>query len=472
MVTVFGILSIVDSPAPPIAIVKDGAGTGNTAVDWNMSTKKLKWGLDAIYTPLYWLGFNGRFDYVQPDLDAAYAHQGNPGGSDLNFGVHHHAAGVPHRVRDPRDRCSSSTSTTCSGTPPIQRIPTSGSPRPTATWWGSSPRCGGRFAMKGFSMIKVTLLAVGLAGALGAVGCFGGDPNVPSMLLYPDAGNPGLTGAGGKPGLGPIVGKAVATFDTSVSGFALDGYHDDPSTMRMNLADPAVIEMTGNTPTLAFDSTDGNPDPGSLQIGAAFSGKNQHIDIQSPSYISTGAGPQDWSGGKLHVRIKIVSGAVPTGGAQVFVKTTSNYVYGGTYTNIGGGSDWKEFTLDLTAPMTMNSGYDASQVVSYGVQVSTGDSAPSTQGPVTFLIDSFFVSGIAGGTGGTGGAAGAAGSTGAAAAAVAAAGRPARPARAVRVARPVAAPAVRPPRAAPVAARARARAPTPPSAATLGSHHF
>ena len=80
-------LSIVDSKPPPIAVNLDGAGTGNTKVDWDMSTKKLKWGVDATYTPLYWMGINGRFDYVQPDLDAAYAHQGNPGGSDLNFGV-------------------------------------------------------------------------------------------------------------------------------------------------------------------------------------------------------------------------------------------------------------------------------------------------------------------------------------------------------------------------------------------------
>ena len=33
--------------------------------------EELKWGFDTIYTPLYWLGFNTRFDYVQPDLDAA-----------------------------------------------------------------------------------------------------------------------------------------------------------------------------------------------------------------------------------------------------------------------------------------------------------------------------------------------------------------------------------------------------------------
>jgi hypothetical protein len=81
VVTAFGLLSLVDSKPPPIA----GPGV---AQSWNMSTKKLKWGLDAIYTMLYWLGFEGRWDYVQPDLDAAYSRTpGNPGGSDLNFGV-------------------------------------------------------------------------------------------------------------------------------------------------------------------------------------------------------------------------------------------------------------------------------------------------------------------------------------------------------------------------------------------------
>ena len=55
-------LSIVDSTAPPIAVA-ERRGAGNPAVDWDMSTKKLKLGVDAVYTPLYWLGFNGRFDY-------------------------------------------------------------------------------------------------------------------------------------------------------------------------------------------------------------------------------------------------------------------------------------------------------------------------------------------------------------------------------------------------------------------------
>ena len=55
---------------------------------WDMSTKKLKMGLDAVYTPLYWLGFNARFDWVQPDLDAAYSRTlGVSGGSDKSFEV-------------------------------------------------------------------------------------------------------------------------------------------------------------------------------------------------------------------------------------------------------------------------------------------------------------------------------------------------------------------------------------------------
>ena len=84
VLTAFGLLSIVNSPASQYAIEHPPSGV-DPAVQWNMSTKKLKMGLDAVYTPLYWLGFNGRFDWVQPDIDAAYAQQGNPGGSDLSF---------------------------------------------------------------------------------------------------------------------------------------------------------------------------------------------------------------------------------------------------------------------------------------------------------------------------------------------------------------------------------------------------
>jgi hypothetical protein len=75
--TVFGMMTIVDSKAP--------AEAGGLAGQWDMSTKKLKYGADVMYTPLSWFGIGGRFDHVQPDLDAKT--RGDRGGSKLNFAV-------------------------------------------------------------------------------------------------------------------------------------------------------------------------------------------------------------------------------------------------------------------------------------------------------------------------------------------------------------------------------------------------
>ena len=103
VVTGFGMFTTVDSKAPPIAVGADPtrgqqiSPTGATLPGtWDMSTKKLKFGLDAIYTPLSWLGGGIRFDQVRPDMDNAYSRTTfstsngtlvNPGGSDLNFSV-------------------------------------------------------------------------------------------------------------------------------------------------------------------------------------------------------------------------------------------------------------------------------------------------------------------------------------------------------------------------------------------------
>jgi hypothetical protein len=88
VVTAFGLMSIVDSKPPPLAVAVGPLLGRDLAHQWDMSTKKLKYGLDAVYTPFSNLGFGGRFDMVMPDLDAAYSRTpGNPGGSDLNFSV-------------------------------------------------------------------------------------------------------------------------------------------------------------------------------------------------------------------------------------------------------------------------------------------------------------------------------------------------------------------------------------------------
>ena len=92
-ITLFGMLSMVDSPAPFEAPI--GSGGGGKPCDhmlpgaapeggygcWDIHTKKLKFGADVAYTPLSVLGFGFRYDMVEPDLDAAF------GGSEENFQV-------------------------------------------------------------------------------------------------------------------------------------------------------------------------------------------------------------------------------------------------------------------------------------------------------------------------------------------------------------------------------------------------
>jgi len=162
-----------------------------------------------------------------------------------------------------------------------------------------------------------------------------------------------------------------------------------------------------------FDSSAGSPDPGSLKVVAPYTGANQYVDIQKSMTNS----PQDWRGKTLHVRLKVADGTYP-GGAQVYVITVPNqYVFGGTFTNVAKNNNWQEFTVNVDAPMTQNSGYDPSQIIEVGVQLNTG-SAGGSATTVTFNIDSFSIdppigsTGTGGAGGGAGGAGGAAGTTG------------------------------------------------------------
>ena len=59
VLTGFGMFTTVDSKAPPIATWRRGDSRRRDRRPpgtWDMSTKKLKFGFDAIYTPLSWLG--------------------------------------------------------------------------------------------------------------------------------------------------------------------------------------------------------------------------------------------------------------------------------------------------------------------------------------------------------------------------------------------------------------------------------
>ena len=88
------------------------------------------------------------------------------------------------------------------------------------------------------------------------------------MLLHPDAGNPGLTGAGGTPVL-PIAGTPLATFDTTIQGFLIDDYLDS---MQTNIANQTWLMDEAASPRRrwSFEPADGDPDPGCLKVVAPF----------------------------------------------------------------------------------------------------------------------------------------------------------------------------------------------------------
>src|SRR5665213_561198 len=249
-------------------------------------------------------------------------------------------------------------------------------------------------------------LALGSAVGLLGAGCFGGNPNQNSQLANTD----GSTSAGGSSGNLPdastsITGNPLATFDTNVSGFVLNTYHDTGS--QIDLGDPASGAAT--PPSMTFDSAEGSPSPGSLKVVAPFFGANQYVDIQNTSQFGMN-NLQNWSGGTLHVRIKVTSGTF-TGGVQLYVDTGTTYSFGGTYTNVGKGSEWQEFVMSVDSPMSFGNSatYDAKSVIAYGLQLNTG-SAGANASTVTFNIDSFSIAGVASTTG-TGGASGGAGGT-------------------------------------------------------------
>jgi len=244
--------------------------------------------------------------------------------------------------------------------------------------------------------------------ALTAAGCFGSDPNQNSMRADGSfVATGGTSGGGGSGGpfdpSSPVPGVALATFDTKAVGFSFSNYNEPP-----NLA----VNNAGTDPTLAWNGADGSPNPGCLKVTAPFSAGNQYVDIQSASLQTDSTnmciGCQNWTGGTLHVRIKVDAGSTFTGQIEPYADTTSNYTFVGTSINVQMDNNWHDYAVNLNNAMTRNTGYDLSKVILYGVHIGTGNSPASTPTPVTFEIDSFSIDGApaATGTGGAGGTSG------------------------------------------------------------------
>lgn len=249
--------------------------------------------------------------------------------------------------------------------------------------------------MKNQRLLLASMIVGGLS--FGAAGCIlGSDPDHNSMLYGAQGGTTGgagnggagISGAGGSGPSGMVPGMALALFDTGVDGFVLNNYMELPGSLNKDLGDGS----SPTPPTVGLDDAVGNPDPGSLKVTAPYTGANQYVDVQNTGMFGT-SHPVNWKGGTLHMRIKCDEGTF-AGVAQPYAITTGAYKFGGSSTNFAKNSSWQEFTVNLNSPIRADSGYDASQVVIFGVQLSSGGSG-ANQGPVTFHIDSVSITGLA-----------------------------------------------------------------------------
>jgi hypothetical protein len=235
---------------------------------------------------------------------------------------------------------------------------------------------------------KISLLgSLFVAGALVAAGCgsSGGGGGTGGAAGAGTGGRGGSgsggtgTGAGGADaGVAPAVNY---TFTTTTQGWVLNNFEQTG-----NLDAPSSLDGGidgGVAPTLTFDSTTGNPSPGSLKVTATFTDYNQYIDpIINFSSL-------DLTGKTLHAKVMLMSGTWP-GYAVIHASSTSTYIYDAKgYGGLTAGA-WTDLAFDLNTATT--TGWMASQVVQLGIQVGTG--APPDAGvklpapiPVVLFID-------------------------------------------------------------------------------------
>lgn len=184
-------------------------------------------------------------------------------------------------------------------------------------------------------------------------------------------------GSVGAQAMGPIIGTPLATFDSDLNGFALNRFVE---ATNLALASPPA--------TATWIATDGSPDPGCVKITAAYSGPNQWVDLEAQTLPT----PMDWSGRKLHVRVKLEPSSAFSGTARLYVKTGTAYSF---YPNIDAypqSAGWQEFVLALVSPAPVPpaiAGADPAQVLTFGIDPESTSVSPTAPTVVTFYVDSF-----------------------------------------------------------------------------------
>jgi hypothetical protein len=168
------------------------------------------------------------------------------------------------------------------------------------------------------------------------------------------------------------------TFDTSTQGWVLSNYAD-PNYDNLGAPDSGV------TPVLEIDTSDGNPNPGSLEVIAPFTGYNQYVDA-----IVNITPAINLAGRTLSAEARLVCGSFPSGGAKLHASTGSAYTYiGGTFVDASmfTPGTWVPLTLDLTSMQPVDGGYDPTMVVQIGIQMITVAPANASDGGDSGMAD-------------------------------------------------------------------------------------
>jgi hypothetical protein len=221
----------------------------------------------------------------------------------------------------------------------------------------------------------------GSAGAGGASAGIGGSSADGSAATADSAGTSGSAGTGGT----RVITKSY--------DFDLDaGRQAWMVTYTSSAAGKALIDPM--SVTVGFNTTDGQPTPGSLQLNIPYAMGGQYVAagvIPNP--------PGNITGKVITARVKIVSGLESAtdlmnspAGAKLYVKSTGTYVYeSGAPANLTSVGVWIPISFDYTIPGYLDptidpASFNPADIREIGIQIDSGGSALAAV-PAVVLID-------------------------------------------------------------------------------------
>jgi hypothetical protein len=243
-------------------------------------------------------------------------------------------------------------------------------------------------------------LACASVGVLvGLFGCSSGSGNNAGSGGHGGGGSGGTGGRGGSGGnvdasTDATTGSLNITFMNDTEGFAIDPFANQPPFGPGNPQNIGGVPNGAAAPMAVFDGAEGMPTPGSLQITATFTDFNQTVSVPK-IYTPT----INLRGKRITAQVRLDTGSF-TGLVHLFALSSPSVGDAAGYFFAQGNSvrptdnNWRMLTFNMSSPEFAANGFDAGDIVQFGIQLASGE------GPTG-----------AGGAGGGGGGAG--GSTGA-----------------------------------------------------------